>query len=593
MRHQHSTTFALTLLILGSALAIGFAADGGSTKEVPTAASAIKGAEGSSSGEAYGVVGTSSSPDGAGIGAANLAGGPDLVLDGNGGADALFSQHGIDRPSGTPQTFDFVNSGGGGMTLMVGGVDVVTTTTDSDTLGALSCVTDQMPLWNGSNWTCVNRPTPRDPGQNLVLNGNALDVVGGAGSGLDADTVDGVQLTQLSQKLDRIVTVSPVGGDFSTVQGALDSITDAAEDNRYLVKVGPGVYFEQVTMKPYVDIEGSGQDVTTVRWGAGGTHDGAVLGADHAELRFLTVERNAGSIAIAMYNDATSPRLTHTTLRASGGAVMSLALVNANGAAPTLTHCRIEAMGDAAGGASNHGAGEPVFTNVSIHVEGTTGLSYGVWVMLDSGPVLNDVDISVIPAGGTEAYGIYTTSNGYPTLRSSEVTVDASTTDAYGAWGEQSAHINIVDSEIRVESAGSNTAIHVESSRLDVANSRLVVEGANPEGIHASDEGVDKSAVFVSSSSIDIDMGGIVSLNCFAIFGDGAHIQVDNSILRNSELVNCQQGVSFRAEDSSDRIFVSHTSIRGSYSTVPGITETCLAVSEYLIDPLFYPDTCP
>lgn len=107
-------------------------------------------------GETYGVRGISNSLAGAGIGAANAAGGVDLLLDGSssGAADALLSESGIDRRSLTAQSFAFTNSQGGGMTLEIDGATVVTTSTDQDSLGALSCSTDEVARWNGSAWQC-------------------------------------------------------------------------------------------------------------------------------------------------------------------------------------------------------------------------------------------------------------------------------------------------------------------------------------------------------------------------------------------------------------------------------------------------------
>jgi hypothetical protein len=104
-------------------------------KSVPSAKTAIKGTVGDVVGETYGVVGISASPSGAGLGAANSSGGADLVLDGstNGAIDTLLSESTLNRPSGGPQTFNVRNSMGGGMTLQVDGVDVITTLTDADT----------------------------------------------------------------------------------------------------------------------------------------------------------------------------------------------------------------------------------------------------------------------------------------------------------------------------------------------------------------------------------------------------------------------------------------------------------------------------
>jgi hypothetical protein len=55
------------------------------------------------------------------------------------------------------------------------------------------------------------------------------------------------------------VTVAKSGGDFTTIQGAIDSIVDASTNKRYAVSVAPGDYAEAITMKDYVDIIGSGR----------------------------------------------------------------------------------------------------------------------------------------------------------------------------------------------------------------------------------------------------------------------------------------------------------------------------------------------
>ena len=73
-----------------------------------------------------GALGTSVSSTGVGLAARNTAGGADLLLDGveDGQTDTLLSQEGVDRPSAGLETFDFTNSGGGGFSLRVDGVDV-------------------------------------------------------------------------------------------------------------------------------------------------------------------------------------------------------------------------------------------------------------------------------------------------------------------------------------------------------------------------------------------------------------------------------------------------------------------------------------
>lgn len=78
-----------------------------------------------------------------------------------------------------------------------------------------------------------------------------------------ADALDGLNERIL---IDNIVTVSPDGGDFSTIQAAINSITDSSSSNRYKIVIGPGTYTETITMndRPYIYLEGSGADLTTI-----------------------------------------------------------------------------------------------------------------------------------------------------------------------------------------------------------------------------------------------------------------------------------------------------------------------------------------
>src|SRR5438477_9044318 len=76
-----------------------------------------------------------------------------------------------------------------------------------------------------------------------------------------------------------VIVVARSGGDFNSVQQALNSIQDNSPTNRYLVWVAPGTYTETgtVLMKPYVDIEGAGEGPTKIVsfTSSTGTADGA------------------------------------------------------------------------------------------------------------------------------------------------------------------------------------------------------------------------------------------------------------------------------------------------------------------------------
>lgn len=62
----------------------------------------------------------------------------------------------------------------------------------------------------------------------------------------------------------QVVTVAKSGADFTTIQGAIDSITDATTTKRYLVKVQSGIYVENIVMKDYVDVIGAGRTNTII-----------------------------------------------------------------------------------------------------------------------------------------------------------------------------------------------------------------------------------------------------------------------------------------------------------------------------------------
>ncbi|MEO8195247.1 MAG: hypothetical protein ABI689_00850 [Thermoanaerobaculia bacterium] len=170
----------------------------GETSSTIDGSAGLSGHASGTSGATSGVIGQTDSPVGVGVRAANVAGGIDLLLDGP--TPAELTESGVDRASGSPKTFGFGNSGGGGMTLEVDGVEVVTTATDQDTLGALACVDGQIAKLVAGAWVCSADGVGNTylAGNQLQLTGSTFNVLEGANSGLDADLLDGLNSAQFA-----------------------------------------------------------------------------------------------------------------------------------------------------------------------------------------------------------------------------------------------------------------------------------------------------------------------------------------------------------------------------------------------------------
>jgi hypothetical protein len=222
----------------------------------------------------------------------------------------------------------------------------------------------------------------------------------GAGSGLDADLLDGQhssaytysagdgltlsgnQFSMQGTSYQQVVVVAKSGGDFTTIQAALNSITDASATKRYLVWVAPGVYNERVTMKQYVDIEGANTTLTCIAYGGSPSlNTGTVIAASNSEIRFLTVENTGGNIyGVGVYNASTNDFY------------LFKAEVTAHGSAQQY-------------GVYSTASSNSVFTNSAISAIGEHGIiEYGIYNYNSSVTVQYS---QVRALGGDSNYGIY------------------------------------------------------------------------------------------------------------------------------------------------------------------------------------------
>ena len=261
---------------------------------------------------------------------------------------------------------------------------------------------------------------------------------------LAQDDVILIPIVSRAKPLKNVITVAKAKGDFTDPVAAVNSIIDASASNPYLVVIGPGVYnlTQILVMKAYVDIVGSGENVTKLQ-GAISTsnHDASsaiISGANNAALSSLTVQNTGGSTySIALYNDSAFPKVSHVTAKASGG-TNNYGIFNFNSSWPTMTDVTAKASsGSANCGVYNYDNCSPTMTGVTA--KASLGYySYGVENSNTSSPTM--IDMTVTASGWTDSYGVYNYSSSSPTIRRS--TMEGTTYGLYTSGTSSTATLS-------------------------------------------------------------------------------------------------------------------------------------------------------
>jgi hypothetical protein len=262
------------------------------------------------------------------------------------------------------------------------------------------------------------------PRQRLASVPYAMQAAGAPWSGLSgippgfADNTDGVEYGN-------VIVVSESGGDFTSIQAAVDSITDASWDNRYLVWIGPGQYDEQVTLKPFVDLQGAGSTATDIRFASGSANE-------PPDTATLTLSSNVSVRQL---------RLLTTGTAAHNAAI----LAPAGTYGTTISHVNAGAPG---AGITNYGivvSGADTYLDLEhVNAQAGNGSDMNVGLLNTADANVTAADSSFRASGGDHAYAIINRGAGSD-LRAHDLTAEANgaSVDNVALWNEDNARANV------------------------------------------------------------------------------------------------------------------------------------------------------
>lgn len=321
-----------------------------------------------------------------------------------------------------------------------------------------------------------------------------------AAAGVDAGTLDGLDSLAFAgashtHAYGKVAIVAQSGGNYTDPKAAMDDLATwcgtPSAANPCLVRIMPGIYDlgnNALTMQSYVDLEGSGESTTLVTSthssGTANETSATLVGADAAELRFFTVKNQGGaSASIAVYNNASSPKMTNVTVTASGASGASYGARNINASSPKLTNVTATASNGSglSTGVDNVSASSPTMTNVTATAAGGNA-AYGV-ANNASSPIMSNVTASASGAAFFN-YGVSNNATSSPNMTNvsiDDLVVTGSTivVPASGSDLENGTLLLSVDNAIAglgAPSAANRYVVRLDAGTYDLGNDAFTMQ---------------------------------------------------------------------------------------------------------------------
>ena len=251
-----------------------------------------------------------------------------------------------------------------------------------------------------------------------------LCIFGPLVSGQAADKVVVIPLFGHGKPLKNIVTVAKAGGKFTDPVAAVNSITDASSTNPYLVVIAPGVYTltHTLIMKPWVDVMGSGENVTKL---TGGISDSVMWNSaivylqNDTVLSNLTIENVGGNkYSIGVFSEGGSSlkpaKIWKVSVDSTGGIYNSSIMVYFSSA--IITDVNASCQGGLTNEAISILHSSAIINRVYASASGNSSQRNSGVVSGYSNTELNDVRVSA--DDGIENDGLY---NYYTTVQMTQV----------------------------------------------------------------------------------------------------------------------------------------------------------------------------
>ena len=355
--------------------------------------------------------------------------------------------------------------------------------------------------------------------------------------------VQGIQGPKGDPSYVRTFVVSPVGFNATTngtvLLNVVAELPVASVNGPILVKVEPGVYSvgaNSVVLPSFVDLEGSGRDVTTITGTGAGLNSGGTIFADGtSSIRQLQVESRAAagmaySVAVR-FRGAGS--IEDVDVIATQGDTSDRALVFEDSAVAWLD-------------------------DVSIATSSTAANNFGIQISGSSNVDVNDSRINVAGTGANN-YGIYSLPGS----------------------------VDVRGSDIHVQSAAAaNFGLYIFNSNLRLDTTEVSAFFGNGYGVYLNSSGTVFNPILITNSSVDVQQptGPPTHYGIYATaVADNYFVEVQSS--RIAGVDNTIVG------DAPYTIRVGGSQLDGGAVNANGGTVTCAGV--YTESYGFNASTCP